>query len=281
MTKTPMPRGLLLTALLSFSGLSFAEPVATPAEATPSAQVVTAEKDEVLATVNGVPIPMVFLDFMKQERTAQGQPETPQLMRAVREALINAEVLSQEAVKQGLDKDPALAMRMQLIRKELLAKTLIDDYLRKHPVSDEAIQAEFDKIKAKSGDKEYHVRHILVSSDKDAKAIIAKLKKKASFEKLAKESSKDSSAAQGGDIGWTVPSNLVKEFADAMLALKKGQYSNTPVQTKFGWHVIKLEDVRDIEFPPFDEVKRELLPRMQQDMLRKAIAGYRAEAKIE
>jgi peptidyl-prolyl cis-trans isomerase C len=218
---------------------------------------------------------------MKQERTAQGQPETPQLMRAVREALINAEVLSQEAVKQGLDKDPAVTMRMQLVRKELLAKALIDDYLRKHPVSDEAIQAEFDKIKAKSGDKEYHVRHILVSSEKDAKAIIAKLKKKASFEKLAKESSKDSSAAQGGDIGWTVPSNLVKEFADAMLALKKGQFSSTPVQTQFGWHVIKLEDVRDIQFPPFEEVKRELMPRMQQDMMRKVIAGYRAEAKIE
>jgi peptidyl-prolyl cis-trans isomerase C len=157
---------------------------------------VTAEKDEVLATVNGVPIPMVFLDFMKQERTPRDSPKPPTHARRTRSPdQCRSSLAGSGQAGPGQGSRPGNAHA--LVRKELLAKALIDDYLRKHPVSDEAIQAEFDKIKAKSGDKEYHVRHILVSSDKDAKAIIAKLKK-ASFEKLAKEEFKDSSAAQGG-----------------------------------------------------------------------------------
>jgi peptidyl-prolyl cis-trans isomerase C len=281
MTKKILPSALLAAALSSVSMHAAAEPSFPEMDATPAQSEAPPARPEILATVNGVAIPMAYFDYMKQERMAQGQPDTPNLDRAVREALINAEVLSQEAVRQGFERDPALALHMELIRKEVLAKALIEDFVQKNPISDETIQAEFDKIKARSGDKEYHVRHILVDSEKEAKDIIAQLKKKADFESLAKEKSKDGSAAEGGDIGWTVPSNLVKEFADAMMALKPGEYSKSPVQTQFGWHVLKLDEVRDIEYPPFEEVKHDLLPRLQQEQLRKAIAGYRAQARIE
>jgi peptidyl-prolyl cis-trans isomerase C len=143
--------------------------------------------------------------------------------------------------------------------------------------------AEYNKAKAKAGETEYRPRHILVNSEKEAKAVIAKLTtgKKAKFDDLAKKESKDSSAGNGGDLGWVLPANLVPEFANAMVGLKKGEISKTPVQTKFGWHVIRMEEIRKLDFPEFDKLKDRIASQMQQLQLRNYVVELRAGARVE
>jgi len=202
---------------------------------------------------------------------------------AVRDAVITAELLAQEAVRKGLDKGPTLIAAMEFQKKEILSQALIEDFVRSHPINEELIKAEYDSAKIKAGDTEYRASHILVNSEKEAKDVIAKLTagKKAKFEDLAKKESKDSSAGNGGDLGWTLPANLVPEFANAMVKLKKGEVSKTPVQTKFGWHVIRLEETRKLDFPTYDKLKNRIASQMQQQQLRKYVQELRAGAKID
>lgn len=254
---------------------------AAPAAASPAATSAT-DASKPVAVVNGVAIPQSQYNLLKQERVTQGQPDNENTAAALRESLINAEILAQQATKQGLDKDPAMQARFALVKTEILAKAYLASYVQSHPISEADLKAEYDKVKAKMGNKEYEVGHILVSSEAEAKEVIAQLNsKKAKFEDLAKKKSKDSSAAKGGLIGWAAPGNLVKEFSDAMMQLKKGEYTKTPVQTKFGWHVIRVNNIRDLKLPPFDEVKDQLRGEMEQQMVKKAIADLRATAKVE
>lgn len=237
--------------------------------------------DKPIATVNGVAIPSIYVEFIRRERAARGQSEEALSDAAIRDALIAAELLAQEALKAGIDKDPKIVALVAFQRKELLGRAVLEDYLRKHPVSEETLKAEYEKAKAKAGESEYRVRHILVTSEKEAKDIIAQLRKKAKFEDLAKKQSKDTSAGNGGDLGWVSPSNLVGEFADAMVKLKKGEYSKTPVQTRFGWHVIRLDDARPVKIPGYEEVKGRIAQQLQQIEVRKYLRELAGNAKVE
>jgi peptidyl-prolyl cis-trans isomerase C len=219
--------------------------------------------------------PQAYFDFMVKQRTAAGQPDTPELRQAIRDELNTRELVVREAKKQGLDK--TLKTEMDLTAQTVLVRSYVTDYAKAHPVTDAQLHAEYDKIKASMGDKEYKVRHILVDKEDDAKDIIAQLQKGEKFEKLAERSKDTGSKANGGDLDWNAPSNFVKPFADAMVATPKGKFTTTPVQTQFGWHVIEVDDIREAKIPSFDQVKPQLEQRMQAQVVDQYLRDLRAK----
>ncbi|MEC4721848.1 peptidylprolyl isomerase [Noviherbaspirillum sp. CPCC 100848] len=234
-----------------------------------------------LAVVNGKPVPSSRADAMVKQLSAQGQPDSPQLRAMVKEELINREILIQEADKLGLSNSPDVKNQVEIARQSIAIRALVQDYLKKNPVKDADIQAEYDKFKSQAGDKEYHARHILVEKEEDAKSIISKLKGGAKFEELAKQSKDPGSAANGGDLDWASPASFVKPFSDAMVALQKGQITETPVKTQYGFHVIKLEDVRAAKIPSLEEVKPQIAESLQQKKLQAFQEDLRKKAKIQ
>lgn len=234
-----------------------------------------------LAVVNGKPIPSSRADTMVKQMATQGQQDSPQLRAMVKEELINREVLLQEADKLGLGTSPEVKSQLEMARQSILIRALVGDYIKKNPVKDAEMKAEYDKYKAAAGDKEYHARHILVEKEEDAKGIIAKLKGGAKFDELAKQSKDPGSAANGGDLDWASPASYVKPFSDAMVALQKGQITETPVKTQFGYHVIKLEDVRAAKIPAFEEVKPQISEQLQQRKLQAYQQELRKKAKVQ
>lgn len=236
---------------------------------------------QTVATVNGTAIPQARADVMISEQKSQGAPESEQLRNAVKEELVRREILSQEARKKGFEKNGSVQAQMELARQAVLIRAYLQDFVKTHPVTDADVKSEYDKIKAQLGDKEYKARHILVEKEEDAKAIIAKLKSGAKFEDLAKQSKDTGSAANGGDLDWAPPSAFVKPFSDAMVALQKGQITETPVQTQFGYHVIRLEDSRAAKVPSFEEVKPQIAESLQQQKLQAYQQELKKKAKIQ
>ncbi|HQT00898.1 MAG: peptidylprolyl isomerase [Hydrogenophilales bacterium 16-64-46] len=252
------------------------------AQAQTPAAAVASEPAKPLAVVNGKEIPALYGELVRREM-AQGQPDTPQLDTRVRESLINLELLSRAAIDKGVDKNPNLAAAMDIRRKDMLAKAYLEDYVKSHPVTDAEIMAVYDKAKAEPAEMEYRARHILVKTEAEAKKILADLgKKKLKFEDLAKKYSKDpGSAKNGGALDWADRGAYVKEFSDAMAALKKGETTKKPVKTQFGYHIIRLDDTRKGDLPPLDVVRSEIVKQIQQQRIRDAITAARAGAKIE
>ena len=187
----------------------------------------------------------------------------------------------QDAARRGFAESADIKAQIEFSRQALVIRAYAQDLLKTHPVSDEALKAEYEKLSAQLGDKEYKVRHILVGNDAEAKDIIARLNKGEKFEALAKASKDSGSRDRGGELGWNAPANYVKPFADAMVRLEKGKYTEMPVRTEFGWHVIRLDDLRPLKTPTLDEVRPRLLQRMQQQIIEKELAQLRAKAKIE
>ena len=233
-------------------------------------------------TVNKTAIPQTRIDLRLKAASQQGQADSPDLRKAIRDDLINLEVISQEATKKGLGSQAEVGQQIELARQSALAGAYVQDFVKNHPIAEEALKKEYENQISHLGNKEYKVEHILVDSEKEAQAIFAELKKKGSnFDKIAKKSSKDpGSKDKGGDLGWTVPTNFVQPFGEAILKLKKGEIS-APVQTQFGWHVIKLEDTRDLKAPEFDAVKPNLERRLQQQAIQEEIKKLRANAEIK
>ena len=239
-------------------------------------------EDKSAAMVNGISIPQSRIDLRVKAAAAQGQPDTPELRKAVREDMINLEVVAQEAKKTGLDKNPEVIEQIELAKESVLVGAYVQDYAKSHPISEDQLKQEYDKLKATLGSKEYSVSHILVDTEDEAKAIIAQLGKKGKFDKIAKAKSKDAgSAEKGGSLGWAVPSNFVPPFANALLTLKKGTYTKEPVKTQFGWHIIKLDDERSLKVPSFEELKPQIEQRLQQKTIQDLITELRSKAKIE
>lgn len=234
-----------------------------------------------VAVVNGKAIPSSRVDTMAKQMAAQGQKDTPELRAMIKEELINREILMQEADKRGLSNSTDVKNQLDIARQAIVIRALIGDFLKKNPVSDAEIKAEYDKFKAQAGDKEYLARHILVEKEEDAKAIIAKLKGGAKFEDLAKQSKDPGSASNGGSLDWASPSAFVKPFSDAMISLSKGQITETPVKTQFGYHVIKLEDVRAAKVPSLEEVKPQIAESLQQKKLQAFQQDLKAKASIK
>jgi peptidyl-prolyl cis-trans isomerase C len=234
-----------------------------------------------VATVNGKAIPAAQMEAAVKQAAAQGQPDSPQLREMIKKSLIGREVLMQEATKQGVAANKEVKDALEQARQDIIIRALLVDYVKKNPVSDADIKAAYDQFKAGKGEKEYHARHILVKTEKEATDIIAKLKGGAKFEELAKASQDPGSAANGGDLDWAAPGNYVKPFADAMVALKDGQITDKPVQSQFGYHVIKLEGTRAAKVPTLEEIKSQIAESLTQ----RKVAAYRdqlvAKAKVQ
>ncbi|HEY0490682.1 MAG TPA: peptidyl-prolyl cis-trans isomerase [Telluria sp.] len=224
-----------------------------------------------IAVVNGKAIPSSRADAVVKQVVAQGQqPDSPQLREMVKKDLIAREVMMQEAIKRGFDKDATVKAQLENVRQSLVVNALAKEYITKNPISDAEMKAEYDRFKAQAGDKEYHVRHILVETEAEAKAVIAKLKAGSKFEELAKSSKDAGSANNGGDLDWASPSSFPKPFSDAFVNLKKGEVASAPVQTPNGFHVVKLDDTRAAKLPSFEEVK----PQIAEAMAQKKLMAY-------
>jgi peptidyl-prolyl cis-trans isomerase C len=232
--------------------------------------------------VNGVTIPQSRIDAMNRELSAQGQPDTAERQLAVKEELVNREVLAQAAARRGLDKNPDIAAQMEMAKQAVLVRALFEEEVKRNPITDAQLEQQYEVFKGSMGANEYKVRHILVDKEDDAKAIIAELNKGGDFAKLAKEKSKDpGSKDNGGDLDWGPSARYVKPFADAVTGMQKGQTTPAPVKTDFGYHVIRLDDVRPLQVPPFAELKEQFRQRAQQAQVQKLVAELRSKAKIE
>ncbi len=232
--------------------------------------------------VNGVTIPQSRIEAMNRELTTQGQPDTPERHNAVKDELINREIIAQAAARRGLDKNPDVAAQMEMARQAVLVRALFEDEVKKNPITDAQLEQQYVAFKGSMGTNEYKVRHILVDKEDDAKAIIAELNKGGDFAKIAKDKSKDpGSKDNGGDLDWGPSARYVKPFADSVTGMQKGQTTTAPVKTDFGYHVIRLDDVRPLQVPPFAELKEQFRQRAQQQQVQKLVMELRQRAKIE
>jgi peptidyl-prolyl cis-trans isomerase C len=235
-----------------------------------------------VAIVNGKPVPKARVDLLAAQLARSGRPVTPQMEGQLKDEVIAREIFMQEAQKRGLDASDDFKGQMELARQTILIRELFADYQKKNPVTDAEIQAEYDKFVAANGGKEYKARHILVEKEDEAKKIIADLKKGAKFEEIAKKQSKDpGSGANGGDLDWATAASYVPEFAQAMVKLNKGQVTQEPVKTQFGFHVIRVDDIREAQLPKLEEVKPQIAQQLQQQKLAKFQEDLRAKAKVE
>jgi peptidyl-prolyl cis-trans isomerase C len=259
----------LLVAILAFATLSFG-------------QSALAADSTAAATVNGKPIKQVWVDYITKDAIARGQKPGDNLRAAIINELVGSELAYQEAVKQGLDKTQDYTVSSELSNRKILVNMYLQDFMKKNPVTDAEIKAKYDEYKKELGDKEYNARHILVKTEAEAKDIIAQLGKGGDFAKIAKEKSLDpGSKDKGGDLGWFSPAAMVKPFSDAVVGLKKDSITTTPVQTQFGWHVIKLVDSRAAQVPPYEKVKDGLERSIQQSKLEKMMLGLKDKSKID
>lgn len=239
-----------------------------------------------IALVNGKAVPKARADFLVKQVTAQASAQNqqlpPDLEQRAKEKVVLDEIFLQEAEKRGLAANPDYRQQMELARQGLLVQALFADFQKKNPVADAEIQAEYDKFKAQSSGSEYSARHILVEKEDEALALIAQIKGGAKFEDLAKKSSKDpGSGENGGDLGFANPSSYVPEFSAALVKLKKGEMTETPVKTQFGYHVIRLDDTREAQFPPLAEVRGQIQQRIAQQKLVAFRDDLRSKAKTD
>lgn len=215
-----------------------------------------------------------FDAFVKAVARKSAAELTPDEVKEAVNQFVGMQVAAESAKASGLDKDPAVKSQLELSRMNVLSESLLQRFLDANPITDADIKAEYDAQVAATP-PEYQARHILVDDKTLAEAIIQKLEAKGDFAALAKEYSKDGSARNGGDLGWFSAQTMVKEFADAVAALEKGQFTRTPVQTQFGWHVILLEDTRPAQLPPLNQVQ----DRVKQLVQRKKVAAHLQELR--
>jgi len=236
-----------------------------------------------IATVNGKQVPKARVDTLMEQATKGGQQQrTPELEQRVRDEVVIREIFMQEAETRGLAGSPDYQNQMELARQTILIRELFSDFQKKNPVTEQESRAEYDKFKGQSTGTEYRVRHILVEKEDQAKALIGRLKKGEKFEDLAKKNSKDpGSAANGGDLDWANPTSFVPEFSTAMTGLKKGETTPTPVKSQFGFHIIKLEDTRQAQFPAYEEVKGQIDQSLSQKKLQQFQEELRTKAKTD
>ena len=265
---------------------TFSSLLALAALALPGALLAQAEKDAPraasgpVATVNGVAIPKSRADTLV--RMSGNQPNNEQLQAAIKQRLIDWEILSQEAARSGMAKTGDVQVQLDIARQQVLANVYMSEFVRRNPVTDADVQSEYDKARSNNGSKEYRARHILVPTEEEAAKLIADLKKGAKFEDLASKNSKDPGTKdRGGDLDWSVPANYDKAFSDAMVKLDKGKLGDAPVRSRFGFHVIRLDDVREFKFPALSEVKPQIQQQLAQRKMDEHLRGLRAKAKVE
>jgi peptidyl-prolyl cis-trans isomerase C len=275
---------MLAAALLAAPMLAQAQalPGKEPAEKKAPAKKDAAKGAPPVAKVNGVAIPATRAEALFGQQRARGMPDNDQSRAMIRDELVNRELLMQEAQKAGVTRNPEIAGQLDLARQEIIISAYLRDWVRRNPVSDADVQKEYDRVKAEQGDKEYRARHILVENEDQAKQIVADLKKGAKFEELASKNSKDpGSKERGGDLDWHAPADFDRAFSDAMVKLDKGKYTETPVHTRFGYHIIQLDDVRAGRFPAYAEVKPRIQQQLTQHRIDELVKNLRSKAKVE
>ena len=276
MKKKILVLALLLPVLLSgraLAQLPTKEPAKAPAKPAATGPV---------ATVNGVQIPRNRLDIVLRQQTQRGAQDSEQLRAQMREALINNELLIQEANRSGVAKKTEVLQQVDLARQEVIANAVVAEHIRANPISDADVQKEYERAKVQTGDREYKARHVLVATEDDAKSVLADLKKGVKFDEVAQKRSLDEGTRpKGGDLDWNVPSNFDKAFADAMVKLEKGKMTEAPVRSRFGFHIIQLDDVRPVNFPPLSQVSQQIQQRLVGQKVDALIRDLRAKAKIE
>lgn len=235
-----------------------------------------------LAIVNGKPVPSSRVTVLEAQIAASGRPVDDATRAQIKEEVILREVFMQEAQKRGIATTAEYKDQMELARQTILIRALFADYQKKNPVTDAELKGEYDKFAAANGGKEYRARHILVEKEDEAKAIIAAIKGGAKFEDQAKAKSKDpGSGANGGDLDWANAASYVTEFSEAMIKLEKGQMTQEPVKSQFGYHIIRVDDVRQAKLPTFEELKPQIAQQMQQQKLAEFQRSLREKAKIQ
>jgi peptidyl-prolyl cis-trans isomerase C len=275
---------MLVIAALAIPALALAQdkpPLPEKKAAKPAAKA-PAAKPAAIATVNGVPVPQERMDLLMQQQQQRGAPDNEQMRNMVKDELVNREVIAQEAQKSGITRSREVQAQLDMARQEIIVSAYLREYARKNPISDADVQKEYERARAQHGDKEYRARHILVETEDQAKTLIADLKKGAKFDDLASKNSKDTgSATRGGDLDWNVPGTYDKQFADALTKLEKGKYTDAPVKTRFGFHIIQLDDVRPAKFATLAEVKPRIQQMLVQTKIEELVRGLKAKAKIE
>lgn len=235
-----------------------------------------------ITRVNGKPVPKARAEALLQQATRQGQPRSPELEAQVRDEVVLREMFAQEAVKRGLSTSPEYQSQIEMARQSILIRELFSDYQKKNPVTEADIKAEYETYKQQVGGSEYRARHILVEKEDEAKALIAQLKGGAKFEELAKKNSKDPGSGQnGGDLDWANPKSYVPAFSEALVKLKKGEMTAEPVQSNFGYHIIRLDDVRPAQPQPIEEMKPQITQHLNQLKLTKFRDEVRKKAKTD
>jgi peptidyl-prolyl cis-trans isomerase C len=235
-----------------------------------------------VATVNGTAIPRTRFEFLLRQQTARGTADNEQTRAAVRDDLINRELLAQEAARAGTGKKQEVQVQLDLARQEVLVGAYLNDYMRVHAVTDAEVQKEYDRARAQTGATEYRARHILLEGEEAANRVLAELKKGGKFDELARKNSKDEGTRErGGDLDWSVPAAYDKVFAEALVKLEKGQITGEPVRTRFGFHLIQLEDTRAVNFPPLAQVKPQVQQRLARQRVESLIRELRGKAKVE
>ena len=267
---------IIAAAMLAAPVLALAQGVSKDAARKPAAAQAP------VATVNGVAVPRARMDYLMQQQKARGAQDNEQMRAMVREELVNREIIQQEAQRSGLARNPEVQAQVDLARQEIIVGAYIRDWVRKHPVTDAEVQKEYERAKQQTGDKEYRARHILVETEAEAQGLITELKKGAKFDELAEKHSKDTGTKErGGDLDWSLPSAYERQFSEAMVKLEKGKVTEAPVQTRYGYHVIRLDDVRPMSFPPLADVRPRIQQQLVQSRVQELIEGLRAKAKVE
>ncbi|MDP2221814.1 MAG: peptidylprolyl isomerase [Hydrogenophaga sp.] len=235
-----------------------------------------------VAIVNGKAVPTARVEALAQQVAASGRPVDDAVRAQLKEEVVLREIFMQEAQKRGIATSAEYKTQMELARQTIMIRALFADHQKKNPVTDAEIKAEYDKFAAANAGQEFRARHILVEKEDEAKAIIASIKGGAKFEDIAKKQSKDpGSGANGGDLDWAAAGSYVTEFSEAMVKLGKGQMTDAPVKSQFGWHIIRVDDVRQAQLPSFDEVKPQISQQMQQQKLSEFQQNLREKAKVE
>ncbi len=260
-----------------------AQPPATPAQP-PAAAAEKKPVPDPVAVVNGAPIPKSLYEIYAQQRqTRMGDSDTPAARKALIDNLVLQELLMQQAQQQHLNDDPQVIAQIELMKRSVLANAVLRKVLSDKAPSEEQIKKEYESTVASMGKKEYKARHILVDSEDKAKNLIEQLKKEkgANFSELAKTNSSDSSAAEGGDLGWFTLDAMVPPFGQAVTKLEKGKFTEQPVKTDFGWHIIILDEIRDTTPPPLEEVRPQIAQALQGKIINEYLEKLRKDAKVE
>lgn len=234
-----------------------------------------------VAVVNNRPIPKEREEAWVKFATSQGQKDSPQLRDMVKKELIRREIFMQEAQRRAISDKPDVRFQLDLQRQNVIIQALIKDEVDRNPVTDAQVEAEYKKQVGQMSGKEYRARHILLEKEDEARSVIEQLKKGAKFEDLAKLSKDTGSASRGGDLDWASPDNFVKPFSDAMTKLAKGQTTEAPVRSDFGWHVIRLDDVRDAQVPPLAQVQGQVREMLQQQRVQAFVEGLEKKASVK